>query len=387
MDFQLNETDSLLQKTARELAQREFAESAYSYEKTGEYPRRSMKVLAEQGMMGITVGAPHGGGQSIFEACLVMEQISQICPHSGDVVQMGNMGPIRVIDELGTAEQKERFLPALVGGEKIISISISEPGAGSAATDLQTSARYDGESVVLDGQKCFSSNAPHADLFVVYVRFGPRTRDCGAVVVETDTPGFTKGKTEHYMSGETHCALYFDGTRIPKENVLVDKEGFRVLMPVFNVERLGNSTRCLALAQAAYDMTVAHTQTRHQFGRPLCEFQGVQWMVADMRVKLEAARLLLYRALSNARAGLPSALETTSAKLYCNEIARQVADDAIQLHGGYGYSTEMPLEYLYRKIRGWSIAGGTVQILRNRLANEIYGQNFSQRPPRTEPSS
>ncbi len=384
MDFQLDEKDRLLQRTARELAQREFAADAYSYEKTGEYPRRAMKVLADQGMMGMTVAAPHGGGQSIFEACLVMEQISQVCPHSGDVVQMGNMGPIRVIDELGTEEQKARFLPDIVGGKKIISISMSEPGAGSAATDLTTAARYDGESVVIDGQKCFSSNAPHADLFVVYVRFGPGTRGCGAVVVETGTPGFTKGKTEHYMSGETHCALYFDGARIPKENVLIDKDGFRALMPVFNVERLGNSTRCLALAQAAYDMAVEHTKTREQFGRPLCEFQGVQWMVADMRVKLEAARLLLYRALSNARAGIPSALETTSAKLYCNEMARQVADDAIQLHGGYGFSAEMPLEFLYRKIRGWSIAGGTTQILRNRLASEIYGRSFSQRPPRPE---
>ena len=184
------------------------------------------------------------------------------------------------------------------------------------------------------------------------------------------------------MSGEAHCALHFENARAPKENVLVDAEGFQVLMPVFNVERLGNATRCLALAQAAYDMTVAHTSERRQFGRPLCEFQGVQWMVADMRVKLEAARLLLYRALSNARAGLPSAIETTSAKLYCNEMARQVADDAIQLHGGYGFSTEMPLEFLYRKIRGWSIAGGSTEMLRNRLASLIYERPFSQRPPR-----
>lgn len=384
MDFQLDGQDRLLQKTARELALREFAAAAYSYEKTGEYPRRSMKVLASQGMMGMSVAAPHGGGNSIFEACLVMEQVAQICPHSGDVVQMGNMGPIRVIDELGTEEQKARFLPPLCGGDKIIAISMSEPGAGSAATDLKCEARYDGNSVVINGQKSFSSNSPHADLFVVYVRFGPRTRDCGAVVVETGAPGFTKGRTERYMSGEPYCDLLFENARVPKENVLVDSDGFRALMPVFNVERLGNSTRCLALAQAAYGMAVAHTRERQQFGRPLCEFQGVQWMVADMRVKLEAARLLLYRALSNARAGLPSALETASAKLYCNEMARQVADDAIQLHGAYGYSTEMPLEFLYRKIRGWSIAGGTTQILRNRIASEIYGQNFSQRPPRPE---
>jgi hypothetical protein len=386
LDFQLSEQDRLLQQTARDLALREFQETAYSYVKTEEYPRRSMKVLADRGMMGMTVAGPHGGGRPLLEACLVMEQISQICPHSGDVVQMGNMGPVRVIDELGTEAQKARFLPQICAGEKIIAISMSEPDAGSAATDLKTTARYDGDSVIVNGQKAFSSNSPHADLFVVYVRFGPRTKDCGAVVVETGTPGFTKGKTERYMSGEAHCVLHFDDARIPKENVLIDSEGFRVLMPVFNVERLGNATRCLALAQAAYDMTVEHTRTRHQFGRPLCEFQGVQWMVADMRVKLEAARLLLYRALSNARDGLPSAVETTSAKLYCNEMARQVADDAVQLHGAYGFSTEMPLEYLYRKIRGWSIAGGTVQILRNRLASEIYGRNFSQRPPRPSPS-
>jgi len=384
VDFQLSAEDRLLQQTARELALREFAKDAYGYEKTGEYPRRSMKVLAAHGMMGMTVAEPHGGGRSIFDACLVMEAVSQVCPHSGDVVQMGNMGPIRIIDELGTEAQRSLFLPPLCRGEKIISIAMSEPEAGSAATDLKTSARYDGESAVLNGQKCFSSNAPHADLFVVYVRFGPRTQDCGAVVVETGTPGFTKGGAERYMSGEAHCALYFDEARVPRENVLVDGDGFKVLMPIFNVERLGNATRCLALAQAAYDMAVEHTQTRRQFGRPLCEFQGVQWMVADMRVKLEAARLLLYRALANARADMPSALETTAAKLYCNEMARQVADDAIQLHGAYGYSTQMPLEFLYRKIRGWSIAGGTTQILRNRMADLIYGRSFSQRPPRPE---
>ena len=141
MDFQLDGQDRLLQQTAKELALREFAEDAYSYVKTEEYPRRSMKVLADHGMMGMTVGEPHGGGRSLFEACLVMEQISQICPHSGDVVQMGNMGPIRVIDELGDTEQKARFLPALCAGEKIISISMSEPDAGSAATDLKTAAR------------------------------------------------------------------------------------------------------------------------------------------------------------------------------------------------------------------------------------------------------
>ncbi|MEE9274534.1 MAG: acyl-CoA dehydrogenase family protein [bacterium] len=385
MDFQLDEQDRLLQQTARELAEREFAAEAYSYEKTGEYPRRSMEVLAAHGMMGMTVGEPYGGGgRSIAEACLVMEAVAQVCPHSGDVVQMGNMGPVRIIDELGDEEQKKRFLPGICAGERIISISMSEPDAGSAVTDLQTTAEIDGDSVLINGQKSFGSNAPFADLFVVFVRFGPRTRDCGAVVVESGAPGFTKGKTERYMSGEAHCSLFFENARIPKENILIDRDGFRALMPIFNVERLGNATRCLALAQAAYDMTVEHTKTRSQFGRPLCEFQGVQWMVADMRVKLEAARLLLYRALVNARAGLPSALESTAAKLYCNEMAREVADDAIQLHGAYGYSTEMPLEFLYRKIRGWSIAGGSVQMLRNRMASLIYERNFSQRPPRPD---
>ena len=185
MDFQLSEQDRLLQQTARDLALREFQETAYNYVKTEEYPRRSMKVLADRGMMGMTVAGPHGGGRPLLEACLVMEQISQICPHSGDVVQMGNMGPVRVIDELGTEAQKARFLPQICAGEKIIAISMSEPDAGSAATDLKTTARYDGDSVIVNGQKAFSSNSPHADLFVVYVRFGPRTKDCGAVVVET----------------------------------------------------------------------------------------------------------------------------------------------------------------------------------------------------------
>jgi len=385
MDFQLNEEQRLLQNMARKLAEEKFAPKAFTWEEKGEYPWENAKILADHGLTGITIPEEDGGqGGTLLDAILVMEQVGMVCPHTADAVQASNFGAIRQVSMYGQPELKKKVLPPLLRGEKIITAAMSEPNAGSASTDLQTKARIEGDQVVINGSKIFNSNGPHASYYVVWVRFGDTVRTSGAVLVDDQAPGFSRGKTERYMSGEDHCALYFDDCRVPVENILVGEDGFRKLFSVFNIERSGNAIRSLALAQSAFDRAVAHARERTQFGRPICEFQGLQWKVAEMKMKLDAARLLIYRAAVNAQSGAPSALETSVAKAYANQIAFEVANESLQIFGGYGYSTEYPMEYLVRRTRGWMIAGGTIEILKNKIAEEVFGLKFDQRRPRAK---
>ncbi len=379
MDFQLTEEQLALQASARRLAEDRLAAKAFTWES---FPWENARILAEQGLTGLTIPVEDGGqGASLFDAVLVMEAVSQICPHTGDAVQASNFGAIRQIAAFGSERVKEEVLPRLLAGEALVSAGMSEPEAGSALTQLRTKARYEGDEVVIDGQKVWNSHGPDITHAVVWCRFGPRTRNIGAVVVPVDAPGFTKGAPEAYMSGEHHCALHLDGVRVPREYVLADEDALRRMFTIFGVERIGNATRALSLAQSAFDRAVEHVKTREQFGRPLAEFQGLQWRFADSRMKLDAARLLIYRAVVNADAGAPDPAEAAVAKCFANEAAFEVANQALQALGASGYSTEFPLEYLVRRIRGWMIAGGSVEMMRNRIAEDVFDQRFSQRPP------
>jgi len=385
MDFQLTEEQRILQESARRLAQDKFAEKAFTWEERDEYPWENAKILAENGFTGITLPVEDGGqGGTLFDAVLVLEQISMVCPHTADVVQATNFGAIKQLSMYGSKDLKARVLPPLLRGETIITLGMSEPNAGSAATDLLTRARVEGDEVIVNGSKIFNSNGNYARYFVVWVRFGEGVKSSGAILMEKGAPGFSLGKIERHMSGEPHCMLYFDDARVPKGNVLIWEEGFSKLMPVFNVERTGNATRSLGLAQAAFDRAVKHAQERVQFGRPLCEFQGLQWKFADMKIKLDAARLLLYRAVVNAAEGKPSATEISIAKAFCNQAGFEVAHEAVQILGGYGYSREYPLEYILRRTRGWMIAGGSIEMMKNRIAEGIFNRKFDQRPSRAK---
>ncbi|WP_027415436.1 acyl-CoA dehydrogenase family protein [Aneurinibacillus terranovensis] len=380
MDFQLSAEQAELQKWARDLAKEKFSEKAYTWVKRGEVPWENARILSEHGLMGMTISEEDGGqGMTLLEAIIVMEEIAKVCPNTADMFQAGNFGAIRQLAAYGSKKLKQRVLPSLLAGEKLISVAMSEPNAGSATTDLRTKARIEGDKVIINGSKIFNTHGPHNSYYVVWVRFGEGVRTSGAVLVERDAPGFTVGKTETHMSGEEHCALYFENCEVPIENVLIPEDGFRRLFTMFNIERMGNTARSLALAQAAFDMAVQHAKEREQFGRPLAEFQGIQWKVAEMKMKLEAGRLLLYRAATNADKGAPSPLETSIAKAYINTSAFEVAHEALQIFGGYGYSTEYPLEYIFKRIRGWMIAGGTPEMLKNKIAEEVFGMKFSQR--------
>ena len=379
MDFTHTDEQRAVRDAARRLAEDRFAARAFSWDG---FPWENGKVLAEAGFTGITIPTEDGGqGGTLMDAVLVMDAVSQVCPNSGDAVQATNFGAIRQVSAFGSARVKRDVLPVLLAGEGLISAGMSEPEAGSALTELRTTARYDGADVVLNGQKIWSSYAPEITHSVIWARFGPRSRDVGCVVVPADASGFSKGPQQTYMSGEHHGALYLDDCRVPADYVLADSDALRRMFTIFGIERVGNATRALALAQAAFDRAVDHAKNRRQFGRPLCEFQGLQWRFADMKMKLEAARLLIYRAVQNADDGAPSPADASLAKCFANEVAFEVANQAMQVFGASGYSTDLPMEYFVRRTRGWMIAGGSVEMMRNRIAEDVFGRSFRQRPP------
>lgn len=383
MNFDLSEEHQAFADSVSRFAREKLAAGALERAHSPEYPWETAKMLADQGLLGIAFPEEDGGqGGTLMHAVLAIQQVALVCPKSADIVQAGNFGPIRTFVEYATPEQKERFLPDLLGGRKLISLGMTEPDAGSAVTELKTSAKKDGDDYLINGSKIFSTHSPEAELFLIYVRFGPGLDGIGSVLVERGTPGFTVGKPASFMNGEQWSQLYFEDARIPAKNVLLGPGGFKKQISGFNVERLGNASRSLALGRHAFNIAREHALTRKQFGRELCEFQGLQWKFSEMWMRLEQAQLLLYRAALEGETGLPSAQSTAMAKLACNEAGWFVANEALQVMGGMGFSQEAIVEYCVRRIRGWMIAGGSIEMLKNRIAEGVFGKAFSQRLPK-----
>jgi hypothetical protein len=388
MNFDFTDEQKLFAESVRKFALAHLAKDALERAHDPHFPFDVAKLMGEQGLMGITVPEADGGvGGTLMDAVIAIEQVALVCPRSADVVQFGNFGPIRTFSEYATPAQKARWLPRLLTGQGVMSLGMSEPNAGSAVTELKTSAKPDGTSYVLNGTKVFSTFSPDAEIFLIYVRFGPGLGGIGSVIVERGMEGFTVGAPSSFMSGEEWCELHFENCRIPAENVLLGPGGFKKQISSFNIERLGNSARSLAFGRYAYNAAREHALTREQFGRPLCEFQGLQWKFAEMAIKLEAAQLLLYRAAANADRGMPSAYETAVAKAACNLTGFELAHEAVQVMGAMGYSRETLVEYCMRRCRGWMIAGGSIEMLKNRIAEHVFDRRFDQRPPRAKPQA
>jgi alkylation response protein AidB-like acyl-CoA dehydrogenase len=324
--------------------------------------------------------ADGGQGGTLMDAVLAIETIASVCPKSADVVQAGNFGPVRVLAEYGTPLQKEKYLTRILAGETVISVGMTEPDAGSAVTDLKTTATADGEGWRINGSKVFVTHSAYADVILAYVRFGPGVGGIGSVLIDTKAEGLRRGEPSAFMSGEEWTQLYFDNVFVPPEMVVLKEGGFKKQIAGFNVERIGNTSRSLALGRYAFEAARQWAMQRKQFGRLLCEFQGLQWKFAEMKMKLDAGQLLLYRAAANADRGFPSAEETAIAKAFCNQAGFEVANEALQVMGGMGYSQEELVEYCVRRCRGWMIAGGSIEILKNRIAEGVFERTFSQRP-------
>jgi alkylation response protein AidB-like acyl-CoA dehydrogenase len=338
-------------------------------------------AMAANGLLGLNLPQAYGGvGLPLLDALFVIQAAQNVDSAMGGLAHRTSTGAVGAVLELGTDAQKEHFVGGVARGEFGIGIGISEPEAGSAATALRTRARRDGDDVVIDGQKIFISAARHHRYTLVYCRFGTtgRAGDIGAVLVPHDAPGITISSGTVNMAGERQYELFFSDCRVPQANVLAEGNAFAKLISVYNVERLGSIARMLGSAQASFEYAVSYVKERRQFGRELADFQGLQWMLAEMKVKLDAAELLTWRAAANTAAGLPSPLETSVAKVYVAQAAKEICDDAIQLLGGYGYMTEYPVEARYREVRGGSIYGGTVQIHKNMIAGHVLGRRISQ---------
>lgn len=380
MNFDFTEEEKLFGESVHRFAQAQLADGILARAHNPRFPFDVAQKMSAQGLMGITIAAADGGqGGRLMDAVIAIERVAAVCPRSSDVVQFGNFGPIRTFAEYATPAQKAKWLPDLLAGRAVMSLGMSEPDAGSAATDLATSAKADGAHYVINGTKLFSTFSPDANVFLIYVRYGPGVGGIGSVIVERGTPGFTIGKPSSFMSGEEWCELHFEDCRIPADNVLLGPGGFKKQIAGFNVERLGNASRALAFGRYCFNAARDHVATRKQFGRPLCEFQGLQWKFADMALKLEGAQLLLYRAVVNADRGLPSAYETSVAKAACNVAGFEVAHEAVQAMGATGFSRETVVEWCMRRTRGWMIAGGSVEILKNRIAEHVFDRRFDQR--------
>ena len=383
MNFELTSEQIAFRDAVRGFAEKHLRDGALERAHAADHPWDVSKLMAEQGLLGITIAEKDGGiGGTLMDAVIAIETVAQVCPRSADVVQAGNFGAIRVLAEYGTEDQKNRYLKRLLSGEGVICVGMTEPEAGSAVTDLRTTAKPDGDGFRVSGEKIFTTHAPYADVMVTYVRYAPGVGGIGSVLIDLKQEGVKQGKKSRFMNGEEWVTTYLDNVYVPPENVLLREGGFKKQIAGFNVERIGNTARSLALGRYCFETARQWAMQRKQFGKLLCEFEGLQWKFAEMKVKLEAGQLLLYKAAINADRGMPSAEDTALAKLFCNQAGFDVASEAMQIMGGMGYTEETLIEWCFRKCRGWMIAGGSLEILKNRIAEGVFERQFSQRPPK-----
>ena len=370
---------------ARQVARERYAPWADAWDATREpFPHDERRYLGSLGLLGICLPERFGGsGAPLLHALVVIEELAKECRPAAFQVFEANTGPARVLALLGTEEQQSRFLPGIIAGETAMALAISEPEAGSAATDMTTRAKQVGSDFAVNGSKRWISNGSEADHYLVYTRLSdePGARGIGAMIIEADRAGVSFGQPERLMGfrGIPSADVIFDDILVPGANLVVPAGGFGQLFKAFSIERLGNSTMSLAIGQAALDRTIAYAQERQQFGKPLIEFQAVQMTLADMVLQVEAARLLIERAARHAGTELPDPLEVSLAKCTANEMAKRVSDLAMQVHGGNGLTEEYGIERLHRDAHGWAVAGGTPTMQRIRIVSELLGRRFDQR--------
>lgn len=383
MDFGLTEDQQELVDRIDEVAMREFRPAAFEQRLRRESPRANLSRLGSMGVLGICLPEEFGGaGRPYLDGLLAIERIAHACPVTGDVAVMAICGPAMFIAQWGTQAQKEKYVAPVVTGETACWISLTEPGAGSALTDLSTRATLVDGRCRLNGFKRPTGLAAGADYFLVFVRFGEGSAGIGAVIVDRETPGLTISEPKHWMSGTPWCELTFTDADIPAENVLFTGDAMRKLLGSYSIERCAAGALVLGIAQIAFEKSIEYAESRTQFARPISDFQLIQAKLADMYIRLESARLLLHKAISMQDAdGLPPRVLSSAAKVAAVEAACFVTDEAMQIHGAMGMSLESePLEWLYRYVRPFAVAGGTSEIHRSMIAAELVGRRFEHRP-------
>jgi len=388
MDFNLTDEQRELKEAARRFARAELPALARDMEERDfPVPPDMLRIYGEMGFLGVNLPEEYGGlGMGHVEALLVLEEFAQISNAVAFPVFEALVGPVRTIDRFGSPEMKARVLPEVIKGEKVVAVSMSEPDAGTALTDLTTRADASGNGYIVNGYKRWTSGGGHSDYYVTYCRFTdePGAKGIGAILLEKTMAGMSFGKREELMGfrGIPTADIAIENVQVPGENVIVGAGGFGKLMSAFGLERCGNATQSLGVAAAALEQALAYTQERVAFGKPIVEFQAVQMKLAEMAMKVDAARLLIHRAAANAAShpdGLPSVYESSVAKCYANEIVREVAALGMQVMGGYGYHKEYGMEQRLRDAYAWGIAGGAIDVQKTNIAAAMVGRRFDQR--------
>ncbi|MDB5669264.1 MAG: butyryl-CoA dehydrogenase [Alphaproteobacteria bacterium] len=385
MDFRLSSDQEQLRSAARDFARSELPAIAAELERDNKpVGHHLIRQYAEMGFLGINVPSELGGlGLGNVEALIVLEEFAKISSAVAFPIFESSVGPVRAIEHFAPHPLRDRVVPAVCRGEMVVAVSMSEPDAGSALTDLKTKGVVKGDTVVLNGTKRWCSGGGHSDAYLVYCRLSddPGAKAIGAVLVEKGTPGMSFGPNEQLMGfrGIPSSDINLDDCEVPVGNIVVPAGGFKKLMEAFDLERCGNATMALGQASGALEDVVDYVQERKQFGKAIAEFQAVQIKLAEMQMKVDAARLLIWRAASNAEDGLPSVLDSSLGKCFANTIAREVTGDALQLMGAYGYSKEFPMERRLRDSWGWGIAGGAIDIQKTNIAAAMLGRRFDQR--------
>ncbi len=373
----LSEDELLLKNMVRELADAELAPRAAQYDESSEFPWANIKRIAELGLFGLTIDEEYGGsGGTTRQLAIVIEEIARACAATS-VIYIAHLSLCtQFIQMFGTNQQKQQFIPPLAKGEKIGAFALSEPGSGSDSGAMQTTATKAGTNYKLNGSKLFITNGKEADIFIVMAShdLNLRTRGVNSFIVESGSDGFNINPQRGKMGirASSTAELIFDNCIVSDENRLGDEgEGFRETMHVLNASRIGIAAQCVGIAQAAYEAATSYAKQRKAFGQHLADFQGIQWIIAEMATKIDAARLLVHRAATLRDANLPFVTEASMAKLFASKIAVESANEAMQIHGGVGYFSPTPVERYFRDAKVTEIYEGTSEIQKLIIARDL----------------
>ena len=374
MDFELTDEQQLIRDAVREFAEAEVAPIAGELDRDHRFPRELLPRMAELSIMGMPFPEKCGGaGADETSYVLAVEEISRACASTGCILSAHTSLATWPVYEFGTDAQKDRYLADMASGRRLGAFALTEPSAGTDAGSGTCTATLHGDEYALDGSKIFITNAPFAEVYIVFAKTDPArgTRGMSAFIVEKDTPGFSVGEAEHKLGirGSSTPPIYFSDCRVPKDALLgKEGDGFKIAMQTLDGGRIGIAAQALGIAQAALDASVAYAKERVQFGKPIAANQAIQWMIADMATAVDAARLLVYRAAWCVDNGRAYGTEGAMAKLFASEAATRVADRAIQIHGGYGYTESYPVERNYRDAKITEIYEGTSEVQRMVIA-------------------
>lgn len=375
MEFQISAQQREMIASVRSLAQTEFKANAMRW-MDGTFPWENMKKLAELGVLGMSVPEEYGGlGLPILDTALILEEIAKV-DYVTAMAVLGEAGvQTRVISRYAPASIRERILPQVVSGDCILAVCMTEPHAGTDVANYRTNARIVGDRVILKGTKTLISRAREAGMFVVFTRVEgkPGREGIGCVLLEPNTPGFEVTGTYHTMGGENLHEIQFNDCELPLENLVIREDGFRKLLTAFNTQRCLNPAISLGLSEGAFDEAVNYVRERTVFNKPIADFQGIRWKLADMFKDIEAGRGLLYRACLTANP-FPDPFMAAAAKIFCNEMSLRVTTEAVQVHGGFGFTDEYPVSRFYRGARYGSIGGGASETLRDLIGKKIVGE-------------